>query len=73
MASHADENWLGTRAVAALCGITTKTVRAWLRRRAFPEPMRALPRGRLRWRRATIESWLANSTARRCEEVKHGL
>jgi predicted DNA-binding transcriptional regulator AlpA len=53
---------IGMRAVTAMCGTTAKTIYEWLRRRAFPAPMRAVPRGRLRWRRSTIEEWLASST-----------
>jgi predicted DNA-binding transcriptional regulator AlpA len=73
MATLEEDPVIGTPAVAVLCGTTTKTIRDWLRRQAFPAPMRALPRGRLRWRRSTVEAWLANSSVRRCEEVGHGL
>ena len=63
---------IGMRAVALLCGTTAKTIHDWLRLGAFPLPMQAVPRGRLRWKRSAIEQWLAGIATRRREEVPHG-
>jgi excisionase family DNA binding protein len=48
--------WLTTREVAQLLGITVGTLRRWIRQGTFPAPARLNPRV-LRWRRRVVENW----------------
>ena len=49
---------LSRRQVAAVLGVSTTTLWRMVRRREFPAPIR-LSRGRVGWRRVTVEQWLA--------------
>ena len=53
---------LSRRQVAALLGVSAATLGRMVHRGEFPAPIR-LSRGRVGWRRATVERWLAEREA----------
>ena len=61
---HAGESLqvLSRRQVAAVLGVSAATLGRMVHRGEFPAPIR-LSRGRVGWRRATVERWLAEREA----------
>ena len=53
---------LSRRQVAAVLGVSAATLGRMVRRGELPAPIR-LSRGRVGWRRATVEQWLAEREA----------
>ena len=53
-----DNHYLKHAEVAALLGVTQRTLQNWVRDGRFPQPMR-LTRIALRWRREDIDAFLA--------------
>jgi predicted DNA-binding transcriptional regulator AlpA len=60
---------IDTKTVAALCGVSVRTIQRWVTRATMPNPI--LVNGRPRWRRAQIVQWVENGCPRRTRRPRN--